>query len=423
MSLKDIIDPILRAVTHPARTAEGIRQTDSDYKPHQSIWASYKIRPYFVYPNRSAKQAHAAQSGALTIEQGGRAYNFPAPRRASTVGIIELGGGYTASDLDLAYPDLSKRTVAVSVDGASNSPGSDADGEVLLDTEIIGVLNPLSTLRVYFAPNSAKSFANSVIHGVDDGSDVISISWGGPESEWKDEDFLVMESAFAYATKYNVPVCAASGDNNSDDGTGKLEVDYPASSPHVIACGGTFLKIAAGGEPWETVWNDGTGAVGGGTGGGLSQRFKVPQAKDLTYRHSGGIPISLLNARGVPDVSGNADPVSGWLIWQNGDQTPIGGTSAVAPLWAALLSIIKANGGDISSVGEKLYNMPPSAFHRTLKGNNNVYDGPSDQSVPIRILGYAAGPDHTTKWNACTGLGSPNGAEIARLLGANGGQL
>ncbi len=198
-----------------------------------------------------------------------------------------------------------------------------------------------------------------------------------------------------------ITVCVASGDNGSSDGAtdGGDHVDFPASSPHALACGGTRLEAAGGAISAESVWND--GAQGGAGGGGVSSVFALPTWQDglNTTKTSGGEAV--LSMRGVPDVSGDADPQTGYEVRIDGTDTVIGGTSAVAPLWAGLIARINAaNGSPAGLINPVLY-ANAAALRDISVGNNGT---------------YAAGPG----WDACTGLGSPDGGKIAALLASAG---
>jgi kumamolisin len=350
-----------------------------------------------------------AVTSSYTPVEVAQAYNFPTGVSGvgQCVAIIELGGGYQQSDLDAYFGELGlpvPTVTAVSVDGATNSPARDpnsADAEVLLDIEVVGAIAPGARIAVYFAPNSDQGFIDAVTTAVHDQANapsVISISWGGPESTWTLQAQTALDQAFADAAALGVTVSAASGDNGSGDGVGdgRAHTDFPASSPHVLACGGTRLQ--PGGA--ETVWND--GASGGATGGGVSDTFDLPD-----WQSSAGVPRSANPGgrvgRGVPDVSGDADPQTGYRVLVDGQQATIGGTSAVAPLWAALAALLnEQRGTPVGFLNPFLYGSGEGALRDVTSGDNDLGDAPA----------YTAGPG----WDACTGLGSPDGAALAQLL-------
>src|SRR6185437_14205794 len=211
----------------------------------------------------------AAPATSYSAVQVGAAYDFPTQYDGSgqTLAIIELGGGYAQSDLDTYFGGLGLSTpsvTAVPVDGGSNSPTGDpnsADGEVLLDIEVAGALAPGAAQVVYFAPNTDQGFVDAVTaaaHATPTPA-AISISWGGPEDSWTAQARDALDQACADAIALGATVLAASGDNETD---GAPHCDFPASSPHVLGCGGTRLALTGSGTiSAETVWND--GASGG----------------------------------------------------------------------------------------------------------------------------------------------------------------
>jgi len=355
--------------------------------------------------------ADPAAATSYTPPQVAAAYQFPAGTDGTgqTIAIVELGGGFAPSDLDSYFGGLGidvPSVTAVSVDGAANSPGADpnADAEVLLDIEVAGSVAPGATQLVYFAPNTDQGFLDAVsdaAHATTTPA-VISISWGQSEDQWTAQARTALDQALADAAALGVTTCVAAGDNGSTDGEASgNHVDFPASSPNALGCGGTRLNAspATGAISSETVWND--LPSGGATGGGVSDVFAQP-----SWQASAGVPASGgATGRGVPDVAGNADPQTGYQILVDGQQQIIGGTSAVAPLWAGLLArLVQATGQPFGLIQPSLYTgVSPGAdvagFRDITSGNNGS---------------YSAGPG----WDACTGLGSPEGtALLDRLSG------
>lgn len=352
-----------------------------------------------------------AVSTSYTPVQLGEVYNFPAGTDGSgrTVAIIELGGGFDASDLDTYFSGLgvaSPTVTAVSVDGAQNQPGGDpngADGEVALDIEVIGGLAPAASIVVYFAPNTDAGFLDAVSQAAHatPTPDAISISWGQSEDQWTAQARQSMDDAFADAVALGVTVTVAAGDDGSSDrqSDGKPHVDFPASSLHALACGGTRLETDASGKVTaETVWND--GGTGGATGGGVSDAFPLPD-----WQGSVDVPgvAGGRSGRGVPDVSAVADPETGYKVRVDGQDTVIGGTSAVAPLWAALVArLVQSSGTQLGLAQQLLYaaaakGQVPTGFRDITSGSNGVYSA-------------AAG------WDACTGLGVPDGEALLGVV-------
>ena len=140
-----------------------------------------------------------------------------------------------------------------------------------------GAIAPAAQIAVYFAPNTDQGFLDAVttaIHDATNKPSVISISWGGPESSWTQQSMTAFDQAFQDAAAMGITVCVAAGDNGSGDGASGDNVDFPASSPYALACGGTSVQASNNSITSETVWND--GAQGGSTGGGISSFFPLP---------------------------------------------------------------------------------------------------------------------------------------------------
>jgi kumamolisin len=296
---------------------------------------------------------------------------------------------------------------AVSVDGGANTPGTDADGEVELDIEVSGTIAPGANIAVYFAPNTDQGFIDAITDAVHDTTrkpSVISISWGGPEDSWTAQSRTAMDAALQDAATLGVSVTIAAGDNGSTDGAGdgQLHVDFPCSSPFALACGGTTLVASNGKITSETVWNE-TSANEGAGGGGVSNEFALP-----TYQATAGVPANpetKFVGRGVPDVSGNADPVTGYQVVVDGDKIIVGGTSAVAPLWAGLIALLNQSlGAPVGFLNPTIYGLGEGPFRDITTGNND------DSGLGF----YSA----KAGWDPCTGLGSPNGTALLDALTA-----
>lgn len=333
-------------------------------------------------------------------------YDYPSGTgQGECVAIIELGGGFRPADLSTYFKGLgvaSPVVVAVSVDHATNSPGdaNGPDGEVMLDIEVVGAIAPQAKIAVYFAPNTDAGFLDAIttaIHDTTNKPSIISISWGGPESTWTSQAMTSFDEAFQTAATLGITVCVASGDNGSSDGVtdGGDHVDFPASSPFALACGGTSIQVSQNAISGEVVWND--GANGGAGGGGISGFFAKPTWQaGLSAGETNGQSVALTQ-RGTPDVAGNADPETGYDVRVDGSDTVVGGTSAVAPLWAALIARLnQLSGKPAGFLNARLY-ANAKAFRDITSGNNGD---------------FAAAPG----WDACTGLGSPNGAALKSVI-------
>jgi kumamolisin len=360
-------------------------------------------RPQAKAHFRVLKQA-AAQS--FTPPQVASLYGFPdATGAGQCIALIELGGGFAPADLQSYFASLgiaTPKVAAVSVDHARNAPGGGSDGpdgEVMLDIEVAGAIAPEAQIVVYFAPNTDAGFLDAITTAVHDTTwrpGIVSISWGGPESSWTQQAMSAMDAALQAAAAMGVSVCIASGDNGSSDGVtdGAAHVDFPAASPHALACGGTRLSTSgADAIASEVVWNDGT--QGGASGGGVSQVFALPPWQQGLSLEQGEVPAALA-MRGVPDVAGNADPQTGYQVRVDGTDLVIGGTSAVAPLWAALIARIGASTQRAPGFWNAQLYASPAALRDITQGNNGAYEA-------------------TQGWDGCTGLGSPNGSKLAKL--------
>ncbi len=353
---------------------------------------------------------HAGGNVSYTPVEVARLYGFPAGVNAAnqTIGIIELGGGYRTADITAYFKALGQKApkvVAVSVDGGKNKPtnADSADGEVMLDIEVAAAVAPGAKIAVYFAPNTDQGFIDAIataIHDTTNKPSVISISWGAPESAWTAQAMKALDAACQSAAALGITITAASGDNGATDGAndGQNHADFPASSPHILACGGTNLQSNGGGITAETVWNALPG--GGATGGGVSSFFPLP-----SWQSSSGVPKSSNGGgRGVPDVAGDADPATGYQVRVDGKNFVIGGTSAVAPLWAGLIALAnQQNGKSAGFIHPAIYAAKGKAAFRDITQGTNF------EGTPV---GFAAG----SGWDACTGLGSPIAPQLMNIV-------
>lgn len=381
------------------RLREGDITLPKELVPYVEAVLGLDNRPQ-AEPHFRLAPAQAAGT-SFTPVQVAQLYKFPkVGAKGQTIALIELGGGFRAADITTYFKAIgvaAPKVVAVSVDKGKNAPTTPdgADGEVMLDIDVAGGAAPGANIAVYFAPNTDQGFVDAITTAAHDTTNkptVISISWGSAESNWTAQARKAMDSACQAAVALGITVLAAAGDNGSSDGEtdGKNHVDYPASSPYVLGCGGT--KLAGNGSTItsEVVWNE-TAANEGATGGGISAAYPQPSWQSAIAATKPG--------RGVPDVSGNADPVTGYQVRVDGTNIVVGGTSAVAPLWAALIALINAQTKTSAGlVQPKIYAANATAgFLDITQGNNGA---------------FKAGKG----WDACTGLGSPNGTALASLL-------
>jgi kumamolisin len=381
--------------------------------------------------HRSARKQRATPADGPGGDNGvaatefAKRYNFPTSYQGTTldgtgqtIAIIELGGGYRASDLKIFFNEIGvaqPKVSAISVDHAGHNattPDS-ADGEVMLDIEVAGAVAPGANIAVYFAPNNGdKGFIDAVsaaVHDTERNPDVISISWGGPESTTDQQGVDAFHELFVAAAAAGVTVCVASGDHgtadlDAQDWDQKIHVDHPAVDDMVLGCGGT--QIDSDGN--DVVWNDGTafdvnvpGGGGWASGGGISAGvIAVP-----SYQAGANLPVSIDTGnpgRGVPDIAMSA---TNYFTRVDSSEGASGGTSAVAPLMSALVVLLnQAKGKNVGFLNPFLYaNVAKGVVHDVTEGTN---------AITNTLKGYDAGPG----WDACTGLGTPDGAAILKNL-------
>lgn len=384
----------------------------------------YDTRPKHRAPAhmRAAGAGPGGNNGVSPAEFAKR-YKFPTNFQGAKIdgsgqciGIIELGGGFNNSDLQIYFQEIKvalPKVAAVSVDHVGNHPtksGAD-DGEVMLDIEVAGAVAPKATIAVYFAPNTNKGFLDAInfaIHDTQRKPSVISISWGGPEVAADQQSLDAYHEVFLQAAAMGVTVCTASGDHGTADQEAsqwdkKIHVDHPSVDPAVLACGGT--QINSSGK--DVVWNDGTkfnthvlGGGGWASGGGISQTFGVPD-----YQKNAKLPVSIDTGkpgRGVPDIAMSA---TDYFTRVQGSEGASGGTSAVAPLMAGLVALLnQAKKKNVGFLNPFLYaNSGNGIFVDVTEGTN---------AITSTVKGYTAG----VGWDACTGLGTPVGDAILAKL-------
>jgi kumamolisin len=327
-----------------------------------------------------------------------RLYQFPdGDGSGQTIALIELGGGYDKGQMAQYFADKNIARTGTLEDisvGAANTPNSGTpstsngvpfdsyDAEVQMDIEIAGSIAPAANILVYFAPNNPQGLYSAVHQAISDKrAAIISTSWGFPESTWQVKDTCALNLLFL-SCQAEATICVASGDLGGTDGVedGTLTPDFPASSPNVLACGGTSCPI---GGP-EAAWNDGSGHS---SGGGYSARFDMP-----TYQYTSVQG----DKRGEPDVAGNAN----YNARVNGQDISLSGTSAVAPLWAGLIALINQKlSRNVGFVNANFYHSK-EAFTDITSGSSTSYPT-------------------TPRWDPVTGLGSPIGTKLLAALQAS----
>jgi kumamolisin len=386
---------------------------------------------------RRRSAVHGGGSGARLPDLA-RAYAFPPGLEGSgeTIGLIEFGGGFCLEDIELfcfRSGLTAPRISVVEVGGGANRPASRravhefldvANGklslaakteqsapfiaaqctvEVTMDLEILVALAPAAHIVVYFASGDEQGLyhaLNRAVHDEQHRPGILSISWSLPEHTLSASELRAIESLLQEAAHLGITVCASSGDAGALNGStdGKPSVNYPASSPHCLACGGTSGKVDAARIPEEVVWNASHYGFKGASGGGVSARFHLPAWQAEAHVPAG--PDGW-GGRGVPDVAGLADPRYGCELLIAGRTFASAGTSAVAPMWAALIARLnQALGHRCGHLHSHIYRLGKegeTALRPVLKGDNGFYQ---------------AGKG----WSACTGYGTPRGDELLAHL-------
>ncbi|HJW10044.1 MAG TPA: S53 family peptidase [Holophagaceae bacterium] len=365
-----------------------------------------RVRPHLQAMDQA--QAPTAFPG-FTPPELAQLYGFPDGDGAGQcVGILELGGGYDAADLEAYFQALSlpvPEITVVSVGGQTNNPTGctlPERQEVTLDIQVVGAIVPRAKLVVYFAPNTNEGMLDAIdaaLHDTVNKPSVISLSWGGAEgAAWNALEAELVSDALKSAASLGVTVFASSGDYGSSDqiSDGKAHVNFPAASPWVVGCGGTTLVAQDGAIVSEKAWNNAPDP--GATGGGVSEAFELPDwqkdAKVPPCANDGEV------RRGVPDLAANADMNTGYRMFVAGQWQMGGGTSAVAPLMAGLVARLnQALGKPCGFLNPILYTNDSvrAALRPITEGDNGA---------------YTAGPGY----NACTGLGVPVGEALLAAL-------
>lgn len=382
------------------------------------------FRPYLK--NNSAL---SSQGGYYFASNYAKIYNFPAPPTTPLVfGVISLGGSlygmYNPSTCALTAGDVQNywqlcnimpanqpKVLIVPLPGVSSnpSPTSDTFGtqENTMDVSMIGACCPGSnvTIVLYVAPNTVAGLQaafSAAINGMTTAggvkipkSNIISCSWGGLESAFTTTQLNSMNSIFQTASAAGIPICAASGDNGASNGGSGLNVDFPASSPFVIGCGGTRLtcpNLTYDASTTEVGWSYNS-STGLGGGGGYSNVFPMPAWQ--TALQATQPVLKATTKRAVPDIAMNADPTTGVQFLVGCTAGVYAGTSVVAPAMAALIGCMNKPAVSCAKLYAAL--SKPSTYRDIKSGNNGGF---------ASVVGY----------DCVVGLGAPNGVALAAAL-------
>lgn len=403
----------------------------------------------------------AAPPPIFTPLEVARHYRFPPSTtgKGQRIALIEFGGGFHPSDIHTFFHQLGMtppRITERSLPGIRNHPlryalleemvaalrsdPQQAYGryqahlsdlvntlEVTMDVEIAGSLAPDAELCVVFAPPTAQAWRAALYRAMEDPqASIIAISWGNAECTLSASAVHGINEALSAARLRQITVCCSSGDFGSRgtppgaETNGCANVAFPASSPYVLACGGTALAHAGDRITGESVWNCKSSLGRFASGGGVSGLFRiadyqgqsgVPAPQSLrprkTWLARGTASERSFRGRGVPDVAANAGTLSAYRIVLGGQTYSGSGTSAAAPLWAALVARLNESLGFPLGWANPLFYESSAAltFRSITHGDNNVRAGKT-----------AAYYRASRGWNACTGLGAPDGVRLLRAL-------
>lgn len=345
-------------------------------------------------------------------------YSFPAGNGSGqTVGLLEFGGGYFPSDLATFCQNAGVSVPTVRTVSVNNTPTDQkdgAEGEVMLDVEVVAGVCPEATIVVYFSSFDEGGWVNAIdtaVHDQQNPLSVLSVSWGYAEDAagaWTAGAIDSINDTLQSAALLGVTICVAAGDDGSSDGVsdGLAHVDFPSSSPYVLAVGGTTLKKSASGTITETAWKDGDGLRndnGGSTGGGVSTQFPRPAWQTVTVP---SVNPGSIDGRVVPDVAADASANTGYWTVVDGQGGVAGGTSAASPLWAALIVRLNASLG--TSVGYLSPLLYQAAANGQALGLSVCRDITSGNNSTASVGGYAAG----VGYDAVSGWGVPVGSAL-----------
>ncbi len=305
--------------------------------------------------------------------------------------------------------------VPISVDKMPTNSNDEAVGEVMLDIEVLAGICPKATIPVWFSQFTEKGWIDALDAATHDATykpQVLSISWGYAEdvSIWTAAAVAQVNESLQEAALMGITICVAAGDDGSSDGItdGNAHVDFPCTSPFVLAVGGTLLRTGA--KRSERAWKDGDGLRadnGGSTGGGVSTRIARPAWQ-------AGLDIAPVNpgqtaGRIVPDVAANASANTGYFVVAGGQQEISGGTSAAAPLWASLVARMNEQ---LQASGKRVGYLTPLLYGSAAPGQQGFNDIHAGDNVTAHVGGFKSTPG----FDAVTGWGTPKGKDLLAAL-------
>ena len=420
--------------SYPATTSKSVTPsgTEKHYRTfvgpvHVPKYLAGRVLGVFGLDNRRLSRpnvnSYPGNLANLTVPAVAKFYNFPDYSATGQTIAIFSTGGYKLTDIQSYYQGLNGYTVPQIIDVPVN-PTTDsnlafAELETTQDICIASTVAQGAKIAVYFTQDTQKGWVDligKVVHPDPKTNDpvcsVLSCSYVHLQQDDSDGAFVAtINAAFLDAKARSVTICVTSGDAGTDCGISdhNPHVEYPASDPWVLSCGGTTISSADDGTLSEYIWNDRFGA----TGGGISDYFVKGSNYESAYGYQSNVPIpvSLRDShmgRGVPDVAANASPYSGYLIYLDGNPNQLAsGTSAASPLFAGLIAVVNAKLNRwVGFINPTIYAQRATICRQVLGS-----PGPADNSYN-GAPGYPAG----SIWNACTGLGVIDGQALLAAL-------
>lgn len=357
---------------------------------------SQTIRKEDRKPTDTSSDDDGGWSKGFSISEISSAYEFPkgVTGKGQTIGIVELGGVYKSSDLELFFEKIEVPMPKIEVVGHQPGGYSETNNcEVTMDLQIAGAIAPDAKIVIYYAKTFIEALKLIISDNVHRPS-VVSISWSSPEEYYNDSEKREFDQLFYQAALLGITIIGSSGDHGAYNSLDHLNVPLPACHPLVLGCGGTTINIENGKRIGEIVWNEFHGDEV--TGGGFSDSYDIPDyQKEAIANYNFIIP----QGRGVPDVSALSSTIDGFQVVFEGLEVVVGGTSTATPMWAGLIALINQKlGYNVGFINTILYKMAgTTAFYSIEKGNNLLY-----KAAPF--------------WNPCTGLGTPNGIQIIEQI-------
>lgn len=382
---------------------------------------------------RKAMMARAALAPLAPAELEAH-YNFPpGDGSGQKIAIAEFGGGYFADDLAAfcakhGLPEAAVTPVAVDAPALTlaqikqlppdqRQAALEESAEVMMDVQIVAGFCPGAQISVYFSTFDQRGWVDLLNQAIKDVPVTLSVSWGLPEDHpgWSQAALTAINERLSAAATLGITVCVSSGDDGSGDQMPghRAHVDFPSSSPFVLSVGGTMITGGPSSALEQAWWQPPgrrTRAGGGSTGGGVSVLFARPDWQDVKVQ---SLNPGSIDGRVMPDIAALAGPPF-YDLTLLGQDSPNGGTSASAPLWASLIARINAAlpaGNRQRFATPLLYQAGANGQPRGRSGCRDITLG-QNASHPDPGVGYQC----QAGYDAVTGWGTPDGGALLQAL-------